>query len=96
MDRRAERLRGSARLLRQRDDGKFDREFWRTIPPHQRLELTWDMVLEWLAWNRIATQYGDHRIWIIGRDDLVANKRAAGRPQDLLDLTTLETHAPDE
>jgi hypothetical protein len=47
------------------------------------------------AWpNRTSTQYGDHAIWVIGRDDLVANKRAAGRPQDLLDLATLGKHAP--
>jgi hypothetical protein len=45
------------------------------------------------AWpNRIASRYGDEAIWIIGRDDLVANKRAAGRAQDLLDLQTLEKH----
>jgi hypothetical protein len=51
MDRRSERLAGSVRLLREPDDGGFDREFWRSIPPQQRLELTWDMVLEWTAWR---------------------------------------------
>jgi hypothetical protein len=46
------------------------------------------------AWpNRVETDYGDQRIWVIGRADLITNKRAAGRPQDLLDLTVLERHS---
>jgi hypothetical protein len=50
MDRREERLRGKARLSRQgEDDGSFDREFWSGVPAAQRLELVWDMVLEFLA-----------------------------------------------
>jgi hypothetical protein len=51
MDRRAERLSGTSRLIRRTDDGVFDREFWRAIAPEDRLELVWDMVLEWLAWK---------------------------------------------
>jgi hypothetical protein len=47
------------------------------------------------AWpNRVASRFGDHDIWIIGRADLITNKKAAGRPQDLLDLATLEKHNP--
>lgn len=46
------------------------------------------------AWpNRSETRYGEQRISVIGREDLVANKRAAGRPQDLLDLDILARHA---
>jgi hypothetical protein len=46
------------------------------------------------AWpNRTSTAYGDQTIWLIGRADLVANKTAAGRPQDRLDLETLARHA---
>lgn len=45
------------------------------------------------AWpNRLATTFGDQPIWIIGRADLIQNKAAAGRPQDLLDLATVEKH----
>lgn len=45
------------------------------------------------AWpNRVSSRYEDQTIWVIGRDDLVANKRAAGPAQDLLDLATLEKH----
>jgi hypothetical protein len=33
------------------DDGEFDRAFWRDIPPARRLELAWELVLEYLAWR---------------------------------------------
>ncbi len=39
------------------------------------------------AWpHRLHTTFGDQTIWVIGRDHLIANKRAAGWPQNLLDL----------
>lgn len=42
------------------------------------------------AWSRrTETQFGDERIWIIGREDLVTNKRASGRDQDLVDVKRL-------
>lgn len=45
------------------------------------------------AWpNRVESVYGEHPIWVIGRSELATNKRAAGRPQDLLDLTLLSRH----
>lgn len=45
------------------------------------------------AWpNRTKSHFGDQPICVIGRGDLVRNKKAAGRPQDLLDLATLERH----
>jgi hypothetical protein len=47
------------------------------------------------AWpNRTASTFGDQTVWLIGRRDLVANKEAAGRPQDLLDLQLLSRHEP--
>jgi len=47
------------------------------------------------AWpNRTASAFGDQTVWLIGRRDLVANKRASGRPQDLLDLELLSRHEP--
>jgi hypothetical protein len=33
------------------------------------------------------------RIWFAGRDDLIAMKRAAGRPQDLVDIDRIERQA---
>ena len=45
------------------------------------------------AWsNRVSTTFGDQSIWIIGCAELIRNKAATARPQDLLDLATLEKH----
>jgi hypothetical protein len=44
------------------------------------------------AWaERTETTYGDQAVPVIGRRQLVQNKRASGRQQDLLDLKVLET-----
>lgn len=43
------------------------------------------------AWQRrVTAEYGDCSIGILSRADLIANKRAVGRPQDLLDVEALE------
>lgn len=43
------------------------------------------------AWpRRMLATYGSHDIAVIGKADLVRNKRATGRPQDALDADTLE------
>jgi hypothetical protein len=45
------------------------------------------------AWpHRVTSRFGEPDVCLIGRDELVRNKRAAGRPQDLLDLSLLERH----
>lgn len=42
------------------------------------------------AWTRrVEDRHGDLRIAVIGRDDLIANKRAAGRLKDLADVERL-------
>lgn len=42
------------------------------------------------AWkNRVCVQAGSVRANFISRKDLIRNKRASGRPQDLLDLRAL-------
>jgi len=42
------------------------------------------------AWQgRVQSSYGGVPINIMGKDDLIAAKEAAGRPQDLLDLAKL-------
>ena len=42
------------------------------------------------AWQgRVAGTYGSEPVWYIGRQDLIRNKTAAGRPQDLADLSWL-------
>lgn len=43
------------------------------------------------AWPaRVKARYGDQSIGVISRTHLIANKRATGRPQDLLDAELLE------
>ena len=43
------------------------------------------------AWkNRIETTYGDERAWFIGKADLISNKTASGRPQDIADVASLK------
>jgi hypothetical protein len=43
------------------------------------------------AWpRRLGTTFGSVKCAVIGRDDLLINKRAAGRPQDLADVDALE------
>jgi len=47
------------------------------------------------AWaGRVAADFVKPPLWIIGREALIANKRAAGRDKDLLDVALLERHAP--
>jgi len=43
------------------------------------------------AWrNRVTSDYGGEPVFVISRDDLIRNKRASGRPQDLADIAALE------
>jgi hypothetical protein len=42
------------------------------------------------AWaGRLQATLGGHEIGFLGRDELIANKRASGRPKDLADLALL-------
>jgi hypothetical protein len=44
------------------------------------------------AWNgRIEVEVEGIRVNVIGRDHLIANKKAVGRPQDLADIARLES-----
>ncbi|HKB69731.1 MAG TPA: hypothetical protein VKH46_02745 [Thermoanaerobaculia bacterium] len=43
------------------------------------------------AWpDRVYGTYGDVRFPLIGKDALLRNKRAVGRPKDLIDVDLLE------
>lgn len=66
------------------------------LPPNRIDLLTHVDGLEFeAAWvGRIASQYGDQEVQVLGRADLIRNKRAAGRPQDLLDADLLEKRKP--
>jgi len=47
------------------------------------------------AWpSRVEGTYGSVRFPLIGREALLRNKRALGRPKDLLDVELLERRAP--
>lgn len=42
------------------------------------------------AWaRRVESRYGDQAVFFISKQDLIANKRASGRKQDLSDLDAL-------
>lgn len=42
------------------------------------------------AWGRrVAMEYGERRFWVVSKEDLIASKRAAGRPVDLEDVRVL-------
>lgn len=43
------------------------------------------------AWSRrVVVEIDGQRVALIGKEDLIRNKRAAGRPQDLADVAALE------
>lgn len=47
------------------------------------------------AWeNRVRGTYSGVPTQYIGRDDLIKNKTAAGRPQDIVDVSYLTRHRP--
>ena len=60
-------------------------------PPH-RIDILTDIdgVSFDSAWEqRFEVEIGGRRVPFIGRDDLIANKRASGRPQDVADVARL-------
>ena len=49
------------------------------------------------AWpRRKTTEIDGVQVNVMGRDDLIANKRAAGRPKDIADAAWLESDPSDE
>lgn len=43
------------------------------------------------AWQgRVRARFGERTVGFLGRAELIANKRASGRPKDLLDIALLE------
>ncbi len=65
------------------------------VAPHRIDILTQLTGLEFdKAWpHRVRALFGGVDTWFIGVDDLIANKRATARPQDLRDVEVLETKA---
>jgi hypothetical protein len=74
-------------------------------PPHEGLSFAYPRidVLTGLigvefqdAWEaRLEVELNGLSVPVLGRDHLIANKRATGRPRDLLDVEWLEGHGGD-
>ena len=48
------------------------------------------------AWkNRLRTAFSDVPVDVLSREDLITNKRASGRTQDLADVEWLDRNPPD-
>jgi len=60
-------------------------------PPVQVDLMTGLTGLSWedVATGKVRTEYGQTPVYIIGRESLVANKRALGRQRDLADLEAI-------
>jgi hypothetical protein len=46
--------------------------------------------------NRVAGIYGSEKVYIIGLDDLIKNKKMSGRPSDKIDIELLEKNKRDK
>jgi len=40
--------------------------------------------------NKVTGDYGSEKVYIIGLEDLIKNKKTAGRPSDMMDIELLE------
>ncbi len=52
--------------------------------------------LQWVWEDRVEIDTGPRRVIAVSRDGLIAMKKIAGRPKDLLDIATLEGTADVE
>jgi hypothetical protein len=82
--------------LRLADLSDPDVVFQMGVPPNRIDILTAIDGVEFeAAWsNRIRVPLAGLEVPVLGRQDLVTNKRAAGRPKDLADLAWLEADEP--
>jgi predicted nucleotidyltransferase len=74
-----------------RDQAPTDVVFMGSPPLRVDLLLAIDGVdLDRVFERAVESRWGDAAVRVIGLDDLIANKRAAGRPQDRVDAELLE------
>lgn len=75
-----------------RDFAAPDRVVQIGLPPRRIDVLTGVSGIDFAsAWERRSSaRFSDLTVPVLGREDLVTNKRAAGRPKDLADLTVLD------
>jgi len=79
VSRAEERRKGRVRLIGLgEDDGAFDREFWRAVPPARRLEQVWEMVEQYQAWSAMPPN-PDFRDLFSALNAASANLRSAPR-----------------
>ncbi len=58
---------------------------------HELLELFFSKGVEFLVvGDRVSARLDATTVWMIGRDDLIRNRRATGRTQDIADAEFLE------
>ncbi len=78
--------------LSESDLAREDLIFQMGVPPNRIDVLTGiDGIAFDEAWPaRTVTRYGEREVPVIGRAHLIRNKRASGRPQDLVDVDVLE------
>lgn len=50
--------------------------------------VSWDQA----AAHKVAGTFGSVPVFYIGQDEIIANKRASGRPKDMVDVAVLEKH----
>jgi len=62
---------------------------WKTTLLQEEDEV-WTDALD-AAWaGRVPLRMGDVEVMVIGREELIQNKRAVGRPRDITDVVELE------
>ncbi len=80
------------RMVTAEDFALDDTVFQIGVPPH-RIDIVTSIsgVDFGAAWSsRRKTSFGGCKVDVLGRDELIANKKAAGRPKDLADVHWLE------
>jgi hypothetical protein len=82
--------------IAEEDFAKPDIGFRMGLPPSQIDILTWASGLTFDdAWpNRVESTVEGIQVAVLGIDDQIRNKRAAGRPKDLIDVDFLERKRP--
>lgn len=46
--------------------------------------------------NRVTSDYGSEKVYFIGLDDLIKNKKMSGRPSDKIDIDLLEKNRKEK
>ena len=79
--------------LQTKDFSELDQIIQLGVPPLRIDLLTSISGVSWeQAWaNKVSGFYHDLPVFFLGKDEFIANKKAAGRPQDLADVAALDS-----